>query len=156
MTQDALVPVSELPRGEFAFPGPLRDVLVQAILDGTKTATASLLVEYPNDYRPHEQVGSLEAVLDSHDNVVCVIRTTDMQVRRLASVSDEHAIAEGEGYADASEWRIGHERYWISPEFVEYIGELDINDDTQVVCQRFTVDERYPTRPLEPWPSAHR
>ena len=156
MTKDALAPVSELPRGEFAFPGPLRDVLVQAILDGTKTATASLLVEYPDGFQPHEEVGSLEAVLDSHDNVVCVIRTTDVQVRRLADVSDEHAIAEGEGYADVSEWRVGHERYWRSPEFVEYIGDLDIDDDTQVVCQRFIVDERYPNKPMEPWPSTHR
>jgi len=86
MTQDALEPVSELPRGEFAFPGPLRDALVQAILDGTKTATASLLIEYPKDYQFDEEVGSLEAVLDSHDNVVCIIRTTDMQVCRLADV----------------------------------------------------------------------
>lgn len=156
MTKDALAPVSELPRGEFAFPDPLRDVLVQAILDGTKTATASLLVEYPDGFQPHEEVGSLEAVLDSHDNVVCVIRTTDVRVRRLADVSDEHAIAEGEGYADVSEWRVGHERYWLSPEFVEYIGALDIDDDTQVVCQRFIVDERYPIKPVEPWPSTHR
>ena len=151
MPQDAVEPVSELPRGEFAFPGPLRDALVSAILDGTKTTTASLLVEYPADYRPLEGVGSLEAVLDSHDNVVCVIRTTDVQVCRLADVSDEHAIAEGEGYADAREWRIGHERYWHSPEFVEYIGELEISDDTRVVCHRFAVDERYPIKALEPW-----
>ena len=88
--------------------------------------------------------------------MVCVIRTTDVQVRRLADVSDLHAIAEGEGYADACEWRVGHERYWRSPEFVEYIGDLDIDDDTQVVCQRFTVDERYPITPMEPWPSTHR
>lgn len=140
-----------MPRGEFAFPGPLRDALVNAILDGTKTATASLLAEYPNDYQPHEEVGALEAVLDSHDNVVCVIRTTEVQIYRLADMSDEHAIAEGEGYADANEWRIGHEQYWRSPEFVEYIGELDIDDNTQVVCQRFTVDARYPIRALEPW-----
>ncbi|OFU58446.1 RNA-binding protein [Corynebacterium sp. HMSC11D10] len=151
MNRDALEPISELPRGEFAFPGPLRDALVNAILDGTKTATASLLAEYPNDYQPHEEVGALEAVLDSHDNVVCVIRTTEVQIYRLADVSDEHAIAEGEGYADANEWRIGHEQYWRSPEFVEYIGELGIHDNTQVVCQRFTVDARYPIRALEPW-----
>lgn len=153
MNRDALEPISELPRGEFAFPGPLRDALVNAILDGTKTATASLLAEYPHGYQPHEEVGALEAVLDSHDNVVCVIRTTEVQIFRLADVSDEHAIAEGEGYADAGEWRAGHERYWRSPEFVEYIGALDIDDDTQVVCHRFTVDERYPIRPIEPWDS---
>lgn len=153
MTQDALKPISELPRGEFAFPGPLRDALVTAILNGTKTTTSSLLVEHPRGRDPREDVGTLEAVLDSHDNVVCVIRTTEVEVRRLADVSDEHAIAEGEGYADASDWRAGHEQFWRSPEFVEYIGELDINVDTQVVCQRFTVDGRYPVRALEPWDS---
>lgn len=153
MTQDALKPIAELPRGEFAFPGPLRDALVTAILNGTKTTTTSLLAEYPHGYKPQEHVGNLEAVLDSHDNVVCVIRTTAVQVRRLADVSDEHAIAEGEGYADASEWRAGHEEFWCSPEFVEYIGELDINDDTQVVCQRFAVEGRYPVKALEPWSS---
>lgn len=153
MTQDALEPISELPRGEFAFPGPLRDALVTAILDGTKTTTTSLLVEHPRGHDPREDVGTLEAVLDSHDNVVCVIRTTEVQVCRLADVSDEHAIAEGEGYTDANEWRTGHEEFWRSPEFVEYIGELDINDDTQVVCQRFTVDGRYPVKALKPWGS---
>lgn len=153
MTRDALEPISALPRGEFAFPGPLRDALVTAILDGTKTTTTSLLAEHPRDHAPREDVGTLEAVLDSHDNVVCVICTTEVQVRRLADVSDEHAIAEGEGYADASDWRAGHEKFWRSPEFVEYIGELDINDDTQVVCQRFAVDGRYPVKALEPWGS---
>lgn len=150
MAQDSVEPISTLPCGEFAFPGPLRDALVTAIVDGTKTTTTSLLVEYQRGHDPREGVGALEAVLDSHDNVVCVIRTTEVQVCRLADVSDEHAIAEGEGYADANEWRAGHEQFWNSPEFVEYIGELDINDDTQVVCQRFTVDGRYPVKDLEP------
>lgn len=31
----------DLPKAEFAFPGPLRDQLVAAILDGTKTSTTS-------------------------------------------------------------------------------------------------------------------
>lgn len=153
MTQDALKPIAELPRGEFAFPGPLRDAFVTAILDGTKTTTTSLLAEHPRDHDPREDVGTLEAVLDSHDNVVCAIRTIEVQVCRLADVSDEHAIAEGEGYADASEWRAGHEEFWRSPEFVEYIGELEIDDDTQVVCQRFAVEGRYPVKALEPWDS---
>ena len=151
MTQDPIVPLTELPRGDFAFPGPLRDALVTAILNGTKTTTTSLLAESPRGYKPQEDVGNLEAVLDSHDNVVRVIRTTEVQVCRIADVSDKHAIAEGEGYADASDWRAGHEEFW--PEFVEYIGGLDINDDAQVVCQRFIVDGRYPVKALEPWDS---
>lgn len=153
MAQDSIEPLETLPCGEFAFPGPLRDALVTAILNGTKTTTTSLLVEHPRDHDPCEDVGTLEAVLDSRDNVVCVIRTTEVQICRLADVSDEHAIAEGEGYADVSEWRAGHEQFWRSPEFVEYIGGLDISDDTQVVCQRFTVDGRYPVKALKPWGS---
>jgi hypothetical protein len=36
--------MTELPTVEFAFPGPLRDRLVAAILDGTKTSTTGLLI----------------------------------------------------------------------------------------------------------------
>ena len=35
--------------GEFAFPGPLRDQLVAAILDGAKTTTTGLLDDYERD-----------------------------------------------------------------------------------------------------------
>jgi uncharacterized protein YhfF len=34
---------------EFAFPGPLRDKLVTAILAGRKTSTSSLLAEYERE-----------------------------------------------------------------------------------------------------------
>jgi uncharacterized protein YhfF len=34
---------ADLPAFEFGFPGPLRDALVAAVLDGTKTATTALL-----------------------------------------------------------------------------------------------------------------
>ena len=36
----------ELPVAEFAFPGPLRDQLVAAILSGGKTTTTGLLADY--------------------------------------------------------------------------------------------------------------
>lgn len=38
--------MTELPREEFANPGPLRDALVAAILNGTKTSTTSLHADY--------------------------------------------------------------------------------------------------------------
>ncbi|WP_281268302.1 hypothetical protein [Arthrobacter livingstonensis] len=37
---------SKLPIAEFAFPGPLRDQLVAAILDGFKTSTTGTVLEY--------------------------------------------------------------------------------------------------------------
>jgi hypothetical protein len=36
----------ELPVMEFAFPGPLRDQLVAAVLGGTKTTTSGLVADY--------------------------------------------------------------------------------------------------------------
>lgn len=151
MPNEPLVPVAQLPRGEFAFPGPLRDALVAAILSGAKTSTTSLEAEYPDDEDPRDLLGTLEAVVDSHGTVVCVIRTTEVRVCRLAEVDDAHAIAEGEGYADAGEWRAGHEQFWRSPEFVADTGIAHIDDDTLVVCQKFGVDKRYPTATLWPW-----
>jgi uncharacterized protein YhfF len=35
--------------GEFAFPGPLRDQLVAAVLNGAKTTTTGLLDDYKRD-----------------------------------------------------------------------------------------------------------
>lgn len=43
---------TELPIFEFAFPGPLRDKLVSAVLDGTKTTTTGLLHDYEIDGDP--------------------------------------------------------------------------------------------------------
>jgi uncharacterized protein YhfF len=43
---------ADLPIFEFAFPGPLRDKLVAAVLDGTKTTTTGLLQDYEIEGEP--------------------------------------------------------------------------------------------------------
>ena len=53
------------PVTEFAFPGPLRDELVAAVLDGTKTATTGLLQDYELDGEPLPVVGARSAVVVS-------------------------------------------------------------------------------------------
>ena len=68
----------ELPRIKFAFPGPLRDQLVGAILDGTKTSTTSLVVEYEVEDEAFPQTGSRQVVVDSSNEAVAVIETTDV------------------------------------------------------------------------------
>jgi uncharacterized protein YhfF len=137
-------PFAGVPRGEYALPGALRDQLVAAILDGTKTSTSSLREEYVRDGEELPRVGDLEVVVDSDDDPVCVTRTTGITLLRLADVTDDHARAEGEGYVDAADWRAGHEEFWSSAEYVESLGDppLVIDDDTEVVCTRFEVVER--------------
>lgn len=144
MTEAGTPPVSAIPRGEYAYPGRLRDALVAAILGGAKTSTTCLLAEFDEGEEPRDAVGSLEAVVDSDGNVVCVTRTTDVRVVRLGDVTVDHAVAEGEGHATVAQWRAAHEEFWRSEEFVADMGEVRLDDDTMVVCQRFVVDRRYP------------
>lgn len=144
---DSPLDLSSIPIGEYAFPGPLRDALVSAILSGEKTSTAALVEEYARSGEPlpSPSGGDLEAVIDSDGHIVCVTRTTRNYVTKLAHVTDEHARKEGEGYADAHEWRIGHERFWTSEQFVAEMGDppFILTDDTQVLCSEFEVIEKY-------------
>lgn len=121
--------------GEYAFPGPLRDKLVAAILSGEKTATASVHEEYQRFGEALPTVGELEIVIDSDAKPVCITRNTQVNIVPLSQVTDAHAVAEGEGFKDAAAWRAGHIAFWTSPEFVESMGEpvVEIKDETLVV-----------------------
>ena len=134
-----------LPAWGFAFPGPLRDELTALALAGTKTTTAGLLAEMEAEGEALSVPGAREVLLDSEEQAVAVIETVDCRVARLADVDDRHAIDEGEGYANAHEFRVAHERFWngylddlrttlCDPTFV-------LDDDTLVVLQRFRVVE---------------
>lgn len=92
---------------EFAYPGPLRDGLVAAVLSSDKTSTASLLVQYSGEELP--RVGARGAVVDSSGVVVGIIEIVAVDVVALKDVSLHHALDEGEGYTDVAQWRAGHD-----------------------------------------------
>jgi len=125
--------------GEFAFPGPLRDQLVAAILDGTKTTTTGLLGDYERDGEPLPQPGDREVVIDSAGEPVALIEIVAVRVVRIGDVGLEHAVGEGEGYASVADWRTGHEAYWHSDEMRAYVGDptFTVNDDTPAVAIEF-------------------
>lgn len=133
--------VADLEASEFAFPGPLRDRLVAAILDGTKTSTTSLEVEYLREGEPLPRVGSRQRLLDSAERSVAVIEITDVSTAPLSDIDLDHAIAEGEGFTTVAEWRRGHEAYWHGTEFRGYIGDpaFTVDDATRAVLERFRV-----------------
>ncbi|SCG61412.1 Uncharacterized protein YhfF [Micromonospora halophytica] len=134
----------DLPRFEFAFPGPLRDQLVAAVLAGTKTSTTGLLQDYERDGEPLEVVGARAVVVDSADRPVAVIEVTGVRVVRLGDVDLDHARDEGEGYDSVAAWRAGHEQYWHGPDYRGWLGdpEFTVHDDTPAVLERFRVVER--------------
>ena len=136
--------MSDLPKAQFAFPGPLRDQLVAAILAGEKTSTTGLVVDYEHDNEPLPTVGERSVVVDSDDRPVGIIEATEVRVVRLADVDLAHAVDEGEGYITVAEWRAGHERFWHSEEMRSALEDPDfaVNDDTLVVAERFRLVER--------------
>ena len=131
--------LDDLPVAEFAFPGPLRDQLVAAILSGAKTSTSGLVVAYEREDEPLPVVGQLSAVVDSAGRRVAAIEVTEVRVVRLADVDLRHALDEGEGDRSVAQWRAGHERFWHSAEMRAVLGdpEFTVDDDTLVMAERF-------------------
>lgn len=131
--------LEDLPRAEFAFPGPLRDKLVAAILSGAKTSTAALVLGYDRANEPLPEAGQRSAVVDSEDRPVAVIELTEVRVVRLADVDLQHALDEGEGDESVGQWWAGHETFWHSAEVRAELGDpgFTVDDDTLVLTQRF-------------------
>jgi len=129
----------DLPVAEFAFPGPLRDQLVAAILDGTKTTTTGLIANYEYEGSPLPRPGQREAVIDSAGIRVAVIELTAVRVIRLGDVDLAHAVGEGEGYTSVAEWRAGHEEFWHSAEMRAALGDpgFTVDEDTMLVLEEF-------------------
>jgi uncharacterized protein YhfF len=135
----------DLPVVPFAFPGPLRDQLVAAILAGAKVTTTGLVADYGRDGEPLPWPGLRQAVVDSAGSRVAVIETTAARVLRLGDVDLAHTVGEGEGYTSVAEWRAGHERFWHSKEAREALGDLGftVDDDTLVVAQTFRLVSKH-------------
>lgn len=132
--------LSELPISEYAFPGPLRDTLIAAVRSGAKTTTSSLHEAYPVWDEPLPVAGTIQAVIDSEGVPRFATEIVSVEVKRMADVDDAFAIAEGEGFAGAAEWRAAHEAYWLSAPSVEDLGYTpELTDDTLVVCETVRV-----------------
>lgn len=91
--------------------GGLGDRLLAAVLRGEKTATSSLAVEYLGG-DPLPRVGQRLKLRDHAGRVHGVVETTRATVVPLCDVGDDVAHDEGEGFADAAEWRRDHVAFW--------------------------------------------
>ncbi|MFE7181740.1 ASCH domain-containing protein [Streptomyces erythrochromogenes] len=134
----------DLPPYLLGFPGPLRDQLVAAVLNGAKTSTTGLLAEYEAEREPLPEPGARSLLVDSDERGVAVVEVTAVEVLRLADVGLGHALDEGEGYTSVAEWRRAHEEFWHSEPVRTVIGdpEFTVDDDTLVIAERFRVTER--------------
>jgi uncharacterized protein YhfF len=135
---------TDLPTAEFAFPGPLRDRLVESILQGTKTSTTSTLIEYEIENEELPEVGDRSVAIDSSGKGVGVIEVTQVRIERLADVDLAHAVDEGEGFASVSEWCRDHLSFWESSEMRAAMGDpgFTVSSDSKLVLTRFELIAR--------------
>jgi len=135
---------SEHPKFELAYPGPLRDQLVAAVLSGAKTSTSSLLVEYDEVVDPVPVVGQRSVMVDSTDRPVGIVEIIEVRELMISEVDLDFAREEGEGYASVASWREAHERFWNAN-----VPGVTIDDSTMVVAERFRLVERLdPDQPI--------
>jgi uncharacterized protein YhfF len=128
---------------EFGLPGPLRDRLVAAVLNGEKTATSSLLAEWQVDDEPLPMVGERQTVVDSAGKPVGEIEVLAVDVIQLGDADSGLASEEGEGFASVDDWKSAHERFWTDEVIPRLPADLagPLTDETEVVVERFRLVE---------------
>ncbi len=105
-------------------------------VQGIKTATCSLLWEYEAENEPLPRAGDLSIILDGAGCPLCIIRTTDVEIKRFNQVDEQFAFDEGEGDRSLDYWRRAHQRF-----FARRCTALnrEFSDTIPLVCERFKV-----------------
>ena len=110
------------------------DLLVDLVLKGEKTATASAYDLYALEDEPLPQEGTFDVILDSQNKAVCIVEITKVSVEPFNQVSVQHAFKEGEGDKTLAYWRQVHENC-----FAEWLREagLTFTPESKVVLEEF-------------------
>jgi uncharacterized protein YhfF len=114
--------------------------LALLVRHGPKRATAGVASDYEDENETLPAVGDLSVILDGEGSPVCVIRTTEVEVRRFGDVDEAFAWDEGEGDRTLDWWRRAH--LW----FFEQRG-THVDGDTLMVLEHF--DLLWPTSTIQ-------
>ena len=112
--------------------GASADWLADLVVEGKKTATTSGYVFYELEKEAIPQAGEYYIVLNGVEKPVAVIQIQSVEVMPMNEVTEDFALAEGEG--DYRFWWDAHEKF-----FSELLKEYDkeFSPDMLVVCERF-------------------
>jgi len=117
--------------------GPeMADRLGELVLAGQKTATCMALWEVEAGEEPMPRVGERSVILDGGGDPLCVVETTEVEVRRFDEVDEGFARDEGEGDLSLAYWREVHRRFFAGT--LPAIGRR-FAEEMPLVCERFRV-----------------
>ena len=114
----------------------LTDELLGLVLDGTKRATATLVVEFALDHQPLPRIGSHWIACDSTGRPRVILRDTELRIGDFSSVDEAFAFDEGEDDRSLESWRENHSRYW------QRVGahlDFEWTEHHEIVFERFEV-----------------
>ena len=114
--------------------GGLPNELAQLVIDGKKTATCSGHVFYELENEPLPVMNEYSIILNGDEQPVAIIKTVEVSLVPMNQVSEEFAIAEGEGPYEA--WKSAHVTFFTSE--LQNHG-LEFSEDMLLVCERFTL-----------------
>jgi uncharacterized protein YhfF len=114
----------------------MADELGALIAAGTKTATCSALWEYEAEGEPLPRTGLKTIVLDGNGDPLCIVETTEVEVRPYEEVDARFAYEEGEGDRSLEYWREAHWRFFSQT--LPNIGKEPVME-MPLVCERFRV-----------------
>lgn len=107
------------------------DLLLSLVLEGKKTATASLLSVYLDKSIPMPMPDSYSIIQNSKGEPKCVIHLIETRIVKFNEIDEEHAYLEGEGDRSLSYWRKVHLDF-----FSAYDG---FTESSEILCERFKV-----------------
>lgn len=118
----------------------MADELADLVVRGIKTATAGLLWEYEAEREPLPQPGEISVILDGAGSPVCIVETTQVEVKPFNQVEAAHAYDEGEGDRSLAFWREVHWHFFSRT--CQAIGRTP-SKTMPVVYERFRVVYRH-------------
>lgn len=119
------------------------DGLLELVLAGRKTGTASAAELYEVEGMEVPVPGDLSIILDGTGRPRALIVTTEVATVPFRDVDADHAAAEGEGDLSLTHWREVHERFLTDG--LAQVGR-EFSPDTAVVVERFRLLDPKPSR----------
>lgn len=116
--------------------GVYANELANLVLSGKKTATTSAFDLYEGN-EPLPQNGAYDAILNSRNQAVCIIKNDSVEIKNYLDVNEQHAYLEGEGDRSLQYWRNVHNKFFMNEYQLE--GQIFKEQDAKMILEVFHV-----------------
>ena len=114
----------------------LADELLELVLAGRKTGTATLVIELEREGEKMPEVGDHNIILDGKGKPAAIIRTTSVEIKPFNEVDEAYAYSEGEDDRTLESWKREHWKYWTRKS--QKLG-FTMKEDPLVICENFAL-----------------